>query len=278
MAHPARCRKVVASERLREISAMHHHFIDRFAMGDSAVHRLDARAKLLAVLAYSVVLISFDRYQVAALAPMAVLPLAMLWFAGVPVTFAMRRVAILSPFILMLVLMSPLYDRALTEVAFGPWHFLLGRGWLTAANITIKFALGILALTAMICATPFSLLLEAMRRLCVPKIVVLQLGFLYRYLFLLIDEAMRVRRARDFRGAASAPIARRLAAAGGVIGTLFLRTLDRSQRIQLAMAARGYRGEPHSLTRLHFTVKDSAFLAVVIVYLLLCRWVCPYYL
>ena len=43
---------------------MHHHFIDRFAMGDSPIHRLDARAKLLAVLSYTVVLISFDRYAV----------------------------------------------------------------------------------------------------------------------------------------------------------------------------------------------------------------------
>ena len=257
---------------------MHHHFIDRFAMGDSPVHRLDARAKLVAVLAYTVVLISFDRYRVAALVPMAVLPFAMLWFARVPVAFAIRRVVILSPFILMLVLMSPIYDRTLCAVAFGPWHFTITGGWLTAANIAIKFALGVLALTAMMCATPFALLLEAMRRLCMPQVVVLQLGFLYRYLFLLIDEAMRVRRARDFRGAALAPVGRQLAAVGGVIGTLFIRTLDRSERVHLAMAARGYRGEPHSLGRLRFTGTDTVFLALVAVYLVACRWGYPNWL
>ena len=48
-------------------------------------------------------------------------------------------------------------------------------------------------------------------------------------------------------------VGRRLAAMGGVIGTLFVRTLDRSQRVQIAMAARGYRGEPHSLSQLRFT-------------------------
>jgi cobalt/nickel transport system permease protein len=251
---------------------MHHHFIDRFAMGDSPIHRLDARAKLAAVLAYSVVLISFDRYAVTELAPMAVLPLAMLWFARVPVWFALRRVAILSPFILMLVLMSPIYDRAWRPVTFGPWHYAVSGGWLTAADIAIKFAFGVLALTAMMCATPFALLLEAMRRLAMPQVVVMQLGFLYRYLFVLIDEAMRVRRARDFRGAVLAPAGRRLAAVGGVIGTLFVRTLDRSQRIHLAMAARAYRGEPHSLSRLRFTAADAVFLLVVAVYLAACRW------
>jgi len=254
---------------------MHHHFIDRFAMGDSPIHRLDARTKLVAVLAYTVVLISFDRYAVADLAPMAVLPLTLLWFGRVPVWFALRRVVILSPFILMLVLMSPIYDRAPQWVTFGPWRYPITGGWLTAAGIAAKFALGVMALTALMCTTPFALLLEAMRRLGMPQVIVLQLGFLYRYLFVLIDEAMRVRRARDFRGAALAPAGRRLAAAGGVIGTLFLRTLDRSQRIQLAMAVRGYRGESHGLQQLCFTGADILFLAAVAVYLTVNRGCYP---
>jgi cobalt/nickel transport system permease protein len=254
---------------------MHHHFIDRFAMGDSPIHRLDARAKLIAVLCYSVTLISFDRYSIACLVPMAVLPLAMLWFGGVPVWFALRRAAVLSPFILMLVLMSPIYDRTPHAVLFGPWSYTANGGWLTAGNVTVKFVFGVLALTAMMCTTPFALLLEAMRRLGMPQIIVMQLGFLYRYIFVLIDEAMRVRRARDFRGAALAPIGRRLAAVGGVIGTLFIRTLDRSQRIQVAMAARGYRGEPHSLNQLRFTAGDAIFLIVICAYLAACRWGYP---
>jgi cobalt/nickel transport system permease protein len=254
---------------------MHHHFIDRFAMGDSPVHRLDARAKLLAVLAYTVVLISYDRYTVCDLAPLAVLPLALLWFARVPLWFALRRVLILSPFIMMLVLMSPLYDRVPHPVTFGPWHFRISGGWLTAADVALKFAGGVLALTALMCTTPFALLLEALRRLALPQVVVMQLGFLYRYLFVLIDEAQRVRRARDFRGAALAPLGRRIAAAGGVIGSLFLRTLNRSQRVHLAMAARGYHGESHSLSQLRFTGTDAVFLLLVGVYLAACRWGYP---
>jgi len=126
---------------------MHHHFIDRFALGDSPIHRLDARAKLAAVLCYTVALISFDRYAIAGLAPMALLPLAMLWFGGVPVQFALRRVAMLCPFVVMLVLMSPIYDRMPHGEAFGPWHGEIAGGWLTAANIPIKFTFGVLALT-----------------------------------------------------------------------------------------------------------------------------------
>jgi cobalt/nickel transport system permease protein len=251
---------------------MHHHFIDRFSLGDSPVHRLDARVKVVAVVAYMAVLISFDRYTILRLAPMSILPLAMFWFGRLPVWFALRRVAVLSPFVLMLAIAGPLYDHQPQSVTLGPWHFVIGGGWLTAADIVMKFALSVLMLTAVMCTTPFALLLEAASRLGMPRLMVVQLGFLYRYLFVLLDEAMRLRRARDFRGAALAPFGRRLAASGGVIGALFVRTLDRSQRIHLAMTARGYRGEVHGLRRLKFTVPDAVFLALVAVYLVVCRW------
>jgi cobalt/nickel transport system permease protein len=254
---------------------MHHSYIDRFAQGDSPVHRLDARAKFTAVLAYTVVLISFDRYVVAALVPLAVAPLAMLWIGRVPVWFALRRVLVLSPFIAMLCLLSPVYDRSAQEVAFGPWRFWATGGWLTAANIAVKFTFGLLALTALTCTTPFAVLLEAMRKLGVPRLLVQQLAFLYRYIFVLIDEALRIRRGRDFRGARRAPPMRRLAAVGGIIGSLFLRTIERSERIHKAMCARGWRGESHSLDRLRFRRTDAAFLTGVAVYLIACRWLYP---
>ena len=252
---------------------MHHAHIDKFAQGDSLVHRLDARAKLLAVVAFTAVVISYDRYAVGDLLPLAIFPLAMLWLAGVPTWFALRRAIVLVPFIAMLALLSPLYDRAASRENIGPWTLFVSGGWITATDVTLKFFLSVLAMTALMCTTPFSLMLEAMRKMLVPKILVMQLGFLYRYIFVLVDEAMRIRRARDFRGASRAPISRRLAVVGGVIGMLFGRTLDRSDRIHLAMTARGYRGEPRSLSRLNFGWSDAAFLIFVAAYLFACRFV-----
>ncbi len=254
---------------------MHHDYMDQFARGDSPVHRLDARAKLVAVMAYTGVLVSFDRHAVAVLVPLAAAPLATLWLAGVPVRFALRRVLICSPLIAMLCLLSPLYDRAPQAVAFGPWRFAIGGGWLTAAAIAIRFALGLLALTALTCTTPFAALLEAMGKLGVPRMLVQQLAFLYRYIFVLIDQGMRIRRARDFRGAARAPASRRLAAVGGVIGSLFVRTVERSDRIHTAMCARGWTGQSHSLGRLRFRPIDAVFLACAAIYLAACRGLYP---
>jgi cobalt/nickel transport system permease protein len=254
---------------------MHHSYIDRFAQGSSPVHRLDAQSKLLAILAYSAVLISFDRYAVSVLAPMAVLPVAMLLFAGIPLSFALRRVLILSPFILATCLLAPMYDHTAHHVQLANWQASLSGGWLTFTDVGLKFTLSVLALTALISTTPFGPLLEALRRLHVPKLLVMQLGFLYRYLFVLVDEAMRIRRARDFRAAAAAPVPRRLGAVGGIIGSLFVRTMERSDRVYMAMLARGYDGQNRSLSVAHFHAADFLFLLAVAGYLLFCRGLYP---
>lgn len=142
-------------------------------------------------------------------------------------------------------------------------------------NIVGKLCVGILALTALMSTTPFSLLLEGLRRLGLPSLLVTQLGFLYRYIFVLIDESMRIRRARDFRGVAHATAGRRLAAVGGIIGSLFVRTMDRSERIHAAMCARGYDGQPRSLDRLRFRTAEILFLVMTAFYLVACRWLLP---
>ncbi len=251
---------------------MHHSYIDRYAQGHSAIHALDARVKLAAVLAYSAVLVSFGRYALLELAPLAVLPLGMLWLGDVPVRFALRRAAVLSPFILTLAALAPLYDRQPVPIALGPWQGAAAGGWLTAGSVAVRFTLGVLALTALMSTTPFGQLLAGMRRLGCPRVLVMQLGLLYRYLFLLVDQAMRVRRGRDFRGAARAPARRRLQAVGAIIGQLFVRSLDRADRVHLAMTARGYRGEPRPLAHPHLHGADGVFAVLVALYLVACRW------
>ncbi len=246
---------------------MHHHYIDRFAYQDSPIHRLDPRAKVVAVLAYSVVLISLGRYELPS-AWYVLFPFVLLAWGGVPLRFVAKHIVLVSPFIVCLVAFSPVFDR--TPVS---WHGrVVPGGWLTGASILVRFALGIAALIGLTATTRFPQLLKGLERLGVPQMLVMQLRFLYRYLFLLLDQAMHLRMARAARDAGRGPFRERWRVRAGLVGVLFVRTLEQAERTHQAMMARGYDGSIRLLHPLCWRWYDGVFIAAVVAYLVVLRW------
>lgn len=240
---------------------MHHAYIDRFASGDSPVHRLDARVKLASVAVFTALVVSVPKYQVAALVPYAILPFALLAFGGIPFRFVAKHLLLVSPFVLFVAVFNPLYDTAPMLVRLGPWAFWTRAGWVSCANICGKFALTVSALVALVSTTPFDELLKALGWFRLPRLFIVELSFLYRYLFVLVEEVMRLRRARDCRTVGPSRLGWRLRITGSLIGSLFVRTLERGERIYAAMLARGFDGTVRTLSRFHMRAADYAFLA-----------------
>lgn len=246
---------------------MHHHYIDRFAYQDSPIHRLDPRAKVLAVLAYSVVLISLGRYELPS-AWFVVFPAVLLMWGGIPLWFVAKHTLIVSPFVVCLVAFSPVFDRA--PVAVGGME--VAGGWLTAASVLIRFLLGMGALIGLASTTRFPELLKGLEKLGVPRLLVTQLRFLYRYLFLLVDQAMHLRQARRARDAGHGPIGWRWRSSAGLVGVLFVRTLEQAERTHLAMIARGYDGTIQLLRPLRWRRHDWVFVVATAAYVVAVRW------
>jgi cobalt/nickel transport system permease protein len=122
-------------------------------------------------------------------------------------------------------------------------------------SIAVKSWLSMQAAIILAASTPFPDLLIAMRALRIPRLLVSIFGLMWRYLFVLVDEATRLIRARASRsGSCKVPTARsggslswRARVTGGMAGNLFLRAYERSDRIFMAMVSRGYDGEARSL-------------------------------
>jgi len=247
---------------------MHHHYIDRFAYGDSPIHRLDPRAKVLAVVAYSVVLISLGRYQLPSPGYL-IFPAVLLLWSETPLRFVVKHTLLVSPFVVCLVIFSPLFDRTPVPSPFGAGT--IPGGWLTAATVLVRFVLGMFVLIALASTTRFPELLKGLERLGVPKLLVTQLRFLYRYLFLLIDQAMHLKQARAARDAGRGPLRGRWQSGAGLIGLLFIRTLEQAERTHMAMIARGYDGTIRLLRPLQWQGHDTLFLAATAVYLFMMR-------
>jgi cobalt/nickel transport system permease protein len=162
------------------------------------------------------------------------------------------------------------------------FHFLMWNmtitdaGLLRFVSIVIRSWLSVQMAILLVSTTEFPKVIHALNHLRVPPIITMIISFLYRYLFVLTDEVLRMMRARQARSAASAGIrsggsvAWRAQIAGHMAGQLFLRSYERSDRIYNAMLSRGYKGELMTIHPHHYEKHDvmigifSIFVLIVI--------------
>ncbi len=236
--------------------------LDRLSYQDTFIHRLDPRAKVVATMLFVVTVISFSKYEVLSLIPYLLFPVVLLALGDLPVLFILKKVLIVSPFAVFVGIFNPVFDTRTAVVLFG---VPLSSGWISFFSILLKFLLTISAALILIATTSFPGVCRALRRLGAPALFVSQLLFLYRYLFVLMEETMRIVRARDLRSFGKR--GREAKVAARIIGTLFLRTVERAERIYRAMLSRGFTGEIPELRRASAGTADAVFLLCVLCFL-----------
>jgi cobalt/nickel transport system permease protein len=229
-------------------------YLDTLAARDTALHRLDPRAKLLTAMFFVLAVVSFGKYEISALLPYVVFPLFLALAGGIPPAFLARKLLIVSPFILFVGIFNPLIDR---EILLHLGSVGISGGWVSFASITLRATLTLSVVMLLLAVTGLNGIAAAMEKLGVPKIFTMQLLFLYRYIFVLTEEALRLTRARSLRtfggqGGGFRPYA-------SLLGHLLLRTLDRAERIHQAMLSRGFDGEMRIRRPLRFGARELWF-------------------
>jgi len=239
---------------------MHHLHMEHFAMIDSPVHRLDARVKIVVTAAY-IVMVTVAPGGWASL-PAAVFPVALIAVSRVPPVYLLKRAALVLPFVGTVAMFMPflpgehvLWETTVRGSAVNVTH----EGLSMCVGVCIKAFLCVLTLLALTATTRFGLILKALHSMKVPAVLVLLLSFLYRYLFVLFDQTVRMRRAREARS----PRRKRTGfhVAASMIGSLFLRTYTRAERVYQAMLARGFSGDVHTMTDWRPAGRDLVFTA-----------------
>lgn len=235
----------------------HIHFLDPYRYRISPVHALDARVKFVLAVAFILTsaLLPFGAWPVYVLMLVVVFSGAVLSELGIG--YLLKRSLLALPFVLAAL---PLPFTVSGPVAFSiPW----GSGAITASlpglerffSIVFKSWVSVQMAILLAATTEFPDLLLAMRALRLPRILVAIIGLMWRYIFIMADEVLRMLRARAARSGesdipglrAGGSLTWRARVTGGMAGSLFLRSIERSERIYLAMLARGYDGEARSL-------------------------------
>lgn len=229
--------------------------VDTFALQDTPLHRIDARAKVVATLVFLVCVVSFPKYAVIQLLPFALFPVVMAAEGRLPFSWLATRLLAAAPFAVVVGMFNPILDRQLVSLLGGPG---IAAGWISFVSIILRFMLTTAAALTLIATTGMNGVCAALERLKIPDVLVTQLLFLYRYIFVLVEEALRMTRARDLRSFGRRGTGIRVF--GQILGQLLLRTYARAQRIYSAMLLRGFDGHVRTRRPMAFGARDAAFM------------------
>jgi cobalt/nickel transport system permease protein len=240
---------------------LHIDLADQHRHGSSRIHALDPRVKLLGTFLFILVASLVPVGAWAAYALLFAGSLAVAQLSGLGMGFALRRSYVALPFALAAITL-PFTIHGTPLAHLGPLTASV-EGTLRLLSILAKSWLSVQMAILMTDTTAFPDLLWGLRALHLPPVLVAIVGFMYRYLFVLADEGLRLRRARAARsgeGPAGAKTGGGLAwrgqVAGGMVGNLTLRAFERSERIHSAMEARGFQGEMRMLATPHMHDRD----------------------
>jgi cobalt/nickel transport system permease protein len=232
-------------------------FLDPYRPANSPLHRADARVKFLLTIAFILT---------SSLTPVGAWPVYIFLFALIlsvtliselGIRFVLTRASLALPFVLSaLPVIFTMSGTTLFTLPIGAWTLAASaEGLARFVSIALKSWLSVQAAILLASSTPFPELLQAMRAVHIPRLLVAMFGLMWRYLFVLVDEALRLMRARSARSGVSGDPHKKVGGSliwrarvtGGMAGNLFLRGIERSDRIYVSMLARGYNGEVRAL-------------------------------
>ncbi|MEX2081599.1 MAG: cobalt ECF transporter T component CbiQ [Dehalococcoidia bacterium] len=243
--------------------------LDRYIERESPVHQADARVKFLLTIAFILAVTTLPIGSFAALAIAWLLAAGVSLLAHIGPWRMIRGGFVALPFALAAFpLIFTRQGDPLGDLNFGLFTLTIsGEGLRTFATILVKSWISVQAAALLTFTTPFHDLVDGLRQLRFPRLLIAVISLMYRYIAVIGDEAVRMMRARAARsahpdGSGGGPPLWRLKVVGGMVGSLFLRSLERSERVYAAMLSRGFDGEFRHLHGRALVTRDWASLAL----------------
>lgn len=199
---------------------------------------VDPRALFLVTVIYLCFILGVPTIHIDILLWFAIYPIISAPLLGMSYSSVFLQSLIVLPLVLLLGIFNPIVDK--TVVAFHG-RYAITQGWLLFFGIIVRGLLSMQALLILIRTIGFVGIVRAMARLGIPKFLVTQLLMVFRYIRVLIEEGLTMKAARDARSFGRRHLSIHLW--GVLIGQLFLRSVDRAERVHRAMLARGFAGE-----------------------------------
>ncbi len=217
---------------------------EKFASGQSFIHKLDPKIRILASFFLSIATALCDNFYIAMVyffISIVLVTMGRLKFIDV-----VKRLKPLLWFLLMIWIIIPLTFEGNTLYQYS-WFKLTDAGVILCCKITIKSITILLVFTALIATMTVASIGNGLHRLYVPDKMVFLILMSYRYISVIEEEYKRLLRAAKFRGFKPKTDLHSYKTFAYLAGMLFVRASLRAQRVYQAMLCRGFNQKFHTL-------------------------------
>ncbi len=206
---------------------MRHVYLDQYSQISSPLNRLSPIFKVVTFVTVVLFIVLTRPGSFFAFSLYGLLMAVLVLLSRVPVIFILKRSLLVIPFVL----------------AIAAFNLFSSHGGIQLfLSILIKSCMSIVCLILLVATTRFSELLKAFEKLGCPKIITMIMSFMYRYIFVIEDELMKMKQAKESRSVGGSGFFHAKALAN-MLGTLFIRSYERAEAVYLAMCARGFDGD-----------------------------------
>ena len=231
-----------------------------FAHGDSIIHRIDPRFKLVFAGALSIA--TAVSYRFPALLFALGLSLLLVAVSRLNAIAVLKKLMVVIGFLVLLWLVLPLTFEGQTLTRIGPLK-ITRPGLILSAQITLKSISILMMFIALVTTAGFVTLGHAMDQLGIPEKIVHLLLMSYRYIFVIEQEYRRLSRAATIRGFKPGTNLHTYRTYAYLIGMLFVRAAERADQVYRAMRCRGFNGRFYCLAEFPAHHRNWVFAAVM---------------
>ncbi len=256
-------------------------FSERYSDEDGFLQKIDARAKLIAILALIFSAVISAKLEV--FLAFITLSLILAKLSKIPLRHYLFRVLVFIPLFTGIIAIPSIFNvfqpyegtALLTIAKFGnvihipllkPFSeiTITKEGLIWAVKFVLRVTTAVSLVTLLILTTKWSDLLSAFRSFNIPKTLVLILNLTYRYIFLLVDLTLGMLYSKKSRAIAKESSIKSWKLNSRIVAALFIKSYDMSEKVYLAMLSRGFNGKFPAIKRSEVKRRDYIFLTIAL--------------
>lgn len=234
--------------------------IEDLANRDCFVNKIHPSIKFILTVTYISLVVSMGKYNLGGVIGMSIYPIFLLITCDISLKDSLRKLKIVLSFVFLMGIFNPFFD---SKILININGISISGGIISMITLILKGILTILASYLLIATTTIEKICYAMDKIHIPKILITEVLFIYRYVTVLLKEANKITESYSLRAPNQKGINYKVW--GSLIGQLLLRSIDKAENIYESMCLRGYSGKFYYSYKIRYNSKDYNYFIIWVV-------------